>query len=311
MSGAPCVHGVRVYAPSLPLSESPAEFDRTLSLLGVSEGAVPVEPFPNELAGTSSAELGYSVAADSSFFRVRHFGCCEFEIARQSLEGRWQRDPREPAALCSLLFVNSVLGAILEMQGEIVLHASAIARGPGCLLFAAPSGQGKSTLAALGCSVLGAELLADDACRIEQRDAPMAYPGARELRLRPAAEPLGGHPTWGRRRLVDERLAVSPRPHLACSRIAAIWCPAPTDGGQVRLAPLGGAAAVHALLQATRTAWHPQAGARHVRLLSQLARQVAVLRVELPSDWIERRQCHDQLVALMSQALPAAPGWRP
>jgi hypothetical protein len=79
------------------------------------------------------------------------------------------------AAACSLL----------SMRGDLVLHAAAVEDGGEAVVFCGPSHRGKSTLArTLG--ELGAPLLGEDGIAIELGpDGPLAYPGARGVRMRP------------------------------------------------------------------------------------------------------------------------------
>ena len=78
--------------------------------------------------------------------------------------------------------------AILYQRGILPLHASAIVLAAGAVAFLAPSGVGKSSLAAAFVST-GAPLLTDDllAVRLDERGTLLAYPGAPGLRLTPEA----------------------------------------------------------------------------------------------------------------------------
>lgn len=80
--------------------------------------------------------------------------------------------------------VSSAACTLLSMHGDLVLHASAIEAGGRAVLFCGPTQRGKSTLArALG--EAGHRLLGEDGIVIELGDGkPIAFPGARGVRLR-------------------------------------------------------------------------------------------------------------------------------
>ncbi len=77
------------------------------------------------------------------------------------------------------------LTALLHQRGLSTLHACALARGDDCYAFTAPSGGGKSTLAA-GLLERGFRLLTDDACAIDFPPdcPPRALPTWPRLRLK-------------------------------------------------------------------------------------------------------------------------------
>ncbi|MEO8452885.1 MAG: hypothetical protein ABI647_24060 [Gemmatimonadota bacterium] len=77
--------------------------------------------------------------------------------------------------------------AILYQRGILPLHASAVLMDGELVAFLAPSGTGKSSLAA-GFVADGATLFADDllAVRLDEDGAPKAFPGSTRLRI-PAA----------------------------------------------------------------------------------------------------------------------------
>jgi hypothetical protein len=80
--------------------------------------------------------------------------------------------------------VSSAVCTLLSMRGDLVLHASAVEAGGRAVLFCGPTQRGKSTLArALGES--GRRLLGEDGIAIELGDRePVAFPGARGVRVR-------------------------------------------------------------------------------------------------------------------------------
>jgi hypothetical protein len=80
--------------------------------------------------------------------------------------------------------VSSVVCTLLAMRGDLVLHASAVAAGGRAVVFCGPTGRGKSTLA-LALGEAGHPVLGEDGLAIDlERGEPVAYPGARGIRIR-------------------------------------------------------------------------------------------------------------------------------
>jgi hypothetical protein len=65
---------------------------------------------------------------------------------------------------------GAVRALLRDLQGELALHASAVAVGGYAVLFVGPSGAGKSTAAAEMCLLHSAQLLADDIALLEVRE---------------------------------------------------------------------------------------------------------------------------------------------
>ena len=80
--------------------------------------------------------------------------------------------------------VSSVLCTLLGQRGDLVLHAATVEVDGSAIVFCGPSLRGKSTLArALG--EAGCALLGEDGIAIELGETgPIAYPGARGVRIR-------------------------------------------------------------------------------------------------------------------------------
>lgn len=75
-----------------------------------------------------------------------------------------------------LFLLGSCMGVILHQRNMLVIHGNAIRFGDYCVVFAGPSGIGKSTLAA-AFHRLGHEILADDVCAIDAMGrAVSSYP---------------------------------------------------------------------------------------------------------------------------------------
>jgi hypothetical protein len=155
----------------------------------------------------------------SSFFRtprgylLRFADIADFALADNGRHVTvWPNDGVPPDAV-DLVYVNQVLPLAWSKQGRLVLHASAVEIDGRAVVFIAPSGYGKSTLAA-SFVLAGARLLCDDALVLEA-----SGPGAR-------VQP--GHPSlrlWSdsEAALVGDRLERAPAVHYTTkSRFTAI-----------------------------------------------------------------------------------------
>lgn len=87
--------------------------------------------------------------------------------------------------------VSVIVPLLLAERGDLVIHASAVDTPAGAVLFAGPSGRGKSTtVAALARS--GHGTLAEDGLAVELGEsACLAWPGARGIRLKGPGEAAG------------------------------------------------------------------------------------------------------------------------
>ena len=134
------------------------------------------------------------------------------------------------AAVLPLLLLGSVPAWWLNLRGEAVLHASAVALGGEALAFIGASGMGKSTLATLLCSA-GAGLVTDDVLRLKpEGEAFLCHWGTGELRLRPSAASLADlFPPSNANRSADGRSTLLLAPsEPALPRLRAILIPQPS-----------------------------------------------------------------------------------
>jgi hypothetical protein len=94
-------------------------------------------------------------------------------------------DPAGNEADLRAFLLGAVWGALLHQRGSLVLHGSAVATPQGAVVFVAPSGYGKSTLAA-AFQQRGHQVLADDVCAVssDADGAPQVFPAFPQLRLR-------------------------------------------------------------------------------------------------------------------------------
>ena len=80
----------------------------------------------------------------------------------------------------NLFLLGSCMGVILHQRNNMVMHANAIRFGDQCVIFAGPSGNGKSTLAA-AFHQRGYEVLSDDVSAINEDDEVL--PGYPQIKL--------------------------------------------------------------------------------------------------------------------------------
>ncbi|HEV2812494.1 MAG TPA: hypothetical protein VGW10_04505, partial [Solirubrobacteraceae bacterium] len=107
-----------------------------------------------------------------------------------------------------VLAAGALLGMLLDLRGEIGLHASAVEVDGQAIAFTGPTGAGKTTIAALACSA-GAGLVTDDLLRIALEDPVLCHRGASALRLRERVARLADAPNvLAASRTADERLAL-------------------------------------------------------------------------------------------------------
>jgi hypothetical protein len=177
---------------------------------------------------------------------------------------------------------------VLTMQGEAVLHASAVEVAGRALAFVGASGMGKSTMAALCCAA-GARLVTDDVLRVDLSEGQArCHLGAGELRLRQSAGELaaGFCVPPARRHTADGRDALAP-PASGGERLplAAIVVPLPDRGADravlQRLAPMAG---LLALLSCPRLpGWaDPATQADQMQRLATLVEGVDVYAGRIP-----------------------------
>lgn len=134
---------------------------------------------------------------------------------------------------------SSAICTLLSMRGDLVLHAAAVERDGRATVFCGPTQRGKSTLVRTlgeaGCNLLGEDGLAIALGRAE----PLAYPGARGVRVRRrdgdgrlhtelVGDPGGGEPDpcpVGAVVLLGERGAELELESLAPARALALLTP--------------------------------------------------------------------------------------
>jgi hypothetical protein len=194
--------------------------------------------------------------------------------------------------------VDYVLPLHLSLDGRVrFLHASAVDVGPGAIAFTAPSGTGKSTLAAHFLE-RGHALVADDKLGVwPHHDAVLAMPAMPAYRLE-----VGGVETS----VPARRFAAAPRPLLALYVLESV----PSEA-RARVTRLSGVAAVHELSRAFQPhlpcAFEPRLGGSagmrgRFHWWASLAARVPVFRLEAPRALSRLGEVHDAVMA----ATPAA-----
>jgi hypothetical protein len=163
---------------------------------------------------------------------LKHVTCCPAVAGRSEL--------------IPIILPGTVVAFLLAMAGFSVLHGSAVEVDGGALAFVGPSGQGKSTLAALFCAT-GAPLVTDDVLPLKfvtGRGSPQVYcvRSGTEIRLREKAASLAQRfdAATAVRMTADDRHGVTPVPS-AIERIPlrAVILPRPDrENSQVKAYPL-------------------------------------------------------------------------
>lgn len=155
--------------------------------LTLERAAVPLAVPAGEPAGSLVGEDGYCWYAS---YELEGGEC----LLRLPPTGSFLLDPKrgrvvvEPtdddAELLEHRIASSAVCTLLALQGDLVLHAAAVEAEGRAIVFCGPSLRGKSTLAAaLGAA--GCRLLAEDGVVVAQgAREPLAYPGARGVRMR-------------------------------------------------------------------------------------------------------------------------------
>jgi hypothetical protein len=166
---------------------------RRLNAAAGTRGELTIEVASHPLAVARGEPVSTLVGDDGRRFYASHEldGSCLLELPPS---GEFLLDPAsvrvtvgigdEDAALREHRIVSSAAGTLLAMRGDLVLHASAVAVGGSAVVFCGPTGRGKSTLA-LALGEAGHPVLGEDGVAIDlEPGGPVAYPGARGIRMR-------------------------------------------------------------------------------------------------------------------------------
>lgn len=287
-------HGYHVLSDvELPLPPADVS-DPTAPQLVLRRGAarpVPRHPETGEqLAFVMDRANGsyYAFTRSKTGVVLRFFGAVDIVADRTLTMLTTHSDPDFPDDITPVVAGGAVMAVRLVLDGHLVLHASAVSADCGAVAFVGASGMGKSTLAAL-MAAEGLPVLTDDVLRVDFNESRtcLVWPGASELRLRPAAQSMAGsHAASEVRRTADGRIAVrqatvAPGPvPLAC-----VVVPSPRrDLSRVDVERLAPADALKLLTGFPRVAgWQePVTLLRQFAQLGELARSVPVLVLRMP-----------------------------
>jgi len=145
----------------------------------ISEGCLSTnlkrEVFSRDIRKISSME--YIVKIEG----VAYFQICEGR--RIVVEPIGQRQDK----MIRLYLLGPIFNLLLNQNGGLLIHASCLGYFNGCFVLAAPSGTGKSTLAATFLNCEEYVLLADDVCLVSYSNAgePIIQPAYPRLKLLP------------------------------------------------------------------------------------------------------------------------------
>jgi hypothetical protein len=118
-------------------------------------------------------------------------------LVRDGRQVTIDRAPAADDATVRVFLLNTVLGALLQQRGRLVLHGSAIATERGAILLVGPSASGKSTLAAEFWR-RGYRVLADELCALDvDPGGARLWPAPGHLKLWADALEMLGIPTEG------------------------------------------------------------------------------------------------------------------
>jgi hypothetical protein len=179
----------------------------------------------------------------------------------------------EDAELLEHRIASSAICTLLSLRGDLALHAAAVEADGRAIAFCGPSLRGKSTLAR-GLGEAGCRLLGEDGIAIELgEDGPVAYPGARGVRMR--------SPGGGRQRpvLIEDPGAGEPGP---CPVAAVILLG--ERGAKFAIEPLVPSRALALLTPNLIHSGGRASIAAAFQRLASLLGSVPALRISVPND---------------------------
>jgi hypothetical protein len=289
--GGYALHGLRIRS-EIPLAGYAIAGDGHDLVVRWGDGAavpVPEEAPPGRVIADrrSPGRRWYVAVEDGGRYVLRVPGLCDFVVSPALDAVECHPDPATDPRMVSLLTGGLLIAFLLGLAGDCVLHASAVALDDGTIAFAAESGMGKSTLAALLCAN-GGRLITDDLLRIRFAEDVRCVGGVPQIRLRRGAldllERLPDSPPAAI--TVDDRLAVAPPgSHHADTPLAAIVLPRPSRRiSRVGTRRVRGAGAVMKLLAVSRLGgWSdPSILRQQFDAATRLAVQVPIIEADIP-----------------------------
>jgi hypothetical protein len=176
-----------------------------------------------------------------------------------------------------------------HLTGAMSVHAAVLARNGRAIALLGTSGAGKSTLAAYLTRALGAELVSDDVCHLEEQSGRLIAPPAGEQHFLNEAScvALGLTHQGGAEKSALES-PCSQQPYPLCA-----WVSLAFDTHALKLQPLHGYAALAAVLgsSARLTLDDPESTRRDLERAGRWATEVPVLRFVRPRDFNALSNC--------------------
>lgn len=214
------LHGLHI-ATDIRLPEPPAELDGAIDLTIDTADTAVVERVVEDPVG-----MRYGFDAETVYYEgfrdptgtwaMRAPGFASITVREK--RATVQLDPATDPGLLPMIASGLGIAFFLALSGHLCLHASAVEVDGRAIALSAPSGWGKSTLAALAVAA-GHPLVGDDLLRIGfDAGPPDVYRGAAEIRLRPGAAALVEHWPDHSRITADGRTAVAP-PRTRAARL--------------------------------------------------------------------------------------------
>lgn len=144
---------------------------------------LPIEAAPFAHWRTGEGEVTVDFYRTRDGYTIRFLDRADFAVPREGADVIAWPQPGTSERAVRDLYLNQVLPMIRGQQGDLVIHASAVAAPMGALGFVAPTRRGKSTLAA-AFARSGIPFLSDDGLTLVRGDAGyIARPNRPSFRL--------------------------------------------------------------------------------------------------------------------------------
>lgn len=235
-----------------------------------------------------------------------HFvNLADFFVDRAGSDIAYVPLPGVPANSVRHLVLDHVLALVLSLRGRAIFHASAIVTPMGACAFLAPSGVGKSTLAA-SFQGAGYPLLTDDCLLVESDgDSPYGVPSYPGVRLRDDSLSMVNAPGPTRsvahynskRRVSAGEFAANRHP------LAAIYSlERPRDGEEISECKIAKISGSQSLLTALSCLFcidthDPVMLVRQFKTLEKLLSRVPIARLSIPDNFSALPQVHQAVLS--------------
>lgn len=125
----------------------------------------------------------YTAVEDEHGYLLRFFSRCDVRLTADLGSATHHRAPDADDGFIDVLLAGTFLAFLTALNGNCVLHASAVEVDGRGLAFVGHSGMGKSTLALATCAA-GARLIAEDVLVVTTEGSVRCLPGNTDIRLR-------------------------------------------------------------------------------------------------------------------------------